>query len=366
MIIGIDASRANHEKKSGVEWYAFFIIQELKKIIPSDVRVILYSDVALIGDLAVLPQNWTQKILKWPPHRFWTQIRLSREMVLHPVDVLFIPAHVPPLIHPKNTVMMVHDVAAIHFPETYNWFERWYSIASAKYAVKNLPAVIVPSQSVKDDLLKLESNVNPHKISIIHHGVNPIFFDRSIPVQLKIPPEDYILFVGRLEEKKNTKRLVEAFTIAKQRGLTFDLILVGQPGYGYEAIKKSIEASSSKHWIRQIPWLNDTDLVSMMRGAAMFVFPGLSEGFGLPILEAFAAGVPVIASNAGSLPEVGGDAVLYIDPLDVNQLVDAIMKLADNRAERERLIALGTERVKQFSWTKAAQETFDVFESLVG
>src|SRR3989338_3186239 len=115
MIIGIDASRANHKQKTGVEWYAWFIIQELKKIIPDTVTVDLYSGVPLVGTLAEPPQNWTQRILKRPLKRFWTQIRLSLKMIPSTrsdlselaqgkPDVLFIPAHVPPLIHPKKTM----------------------------------------------------------------------------------------------------------------------------------------------------------------------------------------------------------------------------------------------------------------------
>lgn len=372
MILGIDASRANHTQKSGVEWYAFFVIQELKKIIPQSWQVILYTDIKLEGEIAELPQNWTQKVLKWPPRRLWTQLRLSIEMIQRPPDILFIPAHVPPLLHPKRTIMVVHDVAAIHFPQSYNHFERWYSVVSARYAVKNLPAVIVPCQFTKNDLLKLEPKINSDKIKIIHLGVNPIFLDKSIlnchSDESQNPgPKDknYLLYIGRLEEKKNTKRLVEAFTLAKQKGLTQRLILVGKPGHGYEAVKEAIDKSSARDSIQQIPWLAENELVSIMRGASLFVFPSLFEGFGLPILEAFAAGVPVLTSTAGSLPEIGGDAAEYVDPLDVDAIAAGMIELTQNNHRREELIAKGLQRVQEFSWKKTAEETFAVFKNLI-
>ena len=175
MVIGIDASRANHEEKTGVEWYAWHLIEEFKKIIPDTHRVILYSDEPLRGALSVLPAHWESRVLRWPPRRLWTQVRLSYEMLVRRPDVLFIPAHVCPIIHPDRTVMTVHDIAAVQFPETYSRFEHWYSLSSARYAVKRLWRVIVPSEHVKKQLLAfVQHDVStPHNIVVIHHG-----FDR--------------------------------------------------------------------------------------------------------------------------------------------------------------------------------------------
>ncbi|OGH64157.1 MAG: hypothetical protein A2821_02645 [Candidatus Magasanikbacteria bacterium RIFCSPHIGHO2_01_FULL_41_23] len=391
MIIGIDASRANHKQKTGVEWYAWFIIQELKKIIPDTVTVVLYSDVPLVGALAELPQNWTQRILKWPPKRFWTQIRLSLEMIRPSTplrvaqgkpfdsaqgkpDVLFIPAHVPPLIHPKKTVMTVHDVAALHFPETYNWFERWYSVASAKYAVKNLPTVIVPSLVVKSDLLTLceqkESRLVGTNIKIIPLGFNPQFSKLLSETQLKKIkekyqlPEKYILAIGRLEEKKNTARLIAAFAKAVTSGLDTELVLVGNPGHGYEKIARALKISPFKNKIKIIPWAEENDLIGILQAAHIFVFPSLYEGFGLPVLQAFASRVPVIISNVGSLPEVAGDAVLYVDPIIVDELARTMLQLTNDSGLRAELIQRGTQRALQFSWEKCARETWEVLNSL--
>src|SRR3989338_7400368 len=174
MIIGIDASRANNEQKTGVGWYAYHLIQELKKTnsqfpIPN-YRVVLYSDRPLEGELAHLPEHWESKVLRWPPKRLWTQMRLSWEMLVRPPDVLFIPAHVFPIIHPKKTVMTVHDVAAVRFPETYNWFELWYTIWSAKTALKKLWKIIVPSEFTKTELSAMSADKNSQNVVVIPHG----------------------------------------------------------------------------------------------------------------------------------------------------------------------------------------------------
>src|SRR3989339_1868807 len=150
MKIGIDASRANNLQKTGVEWYSYFLLKNLKKIIPEDIEVVLYTREKLQGDLAELPKNWSNKVLCWPPKIFWTQIRLSLEMLFHKPDILFVPAHVCPIIHPKKTVMTVHDIAALRFPDSYNWLEEWYSLASVRFALKNISKIITPSQFTKD------------------------------------------------------------------------------------------------------------------------------------------------------------------------------------------------------------------------
>ena len=181
MLIGIDASRANEDEKTGVGWYAWHLIEELKRMehgtlnTEQPARFVLYTLEPLKGELANLPENWTQKVLKWPLKRFWTQIRLSWEMSVNPPDVLFIPAHVFPIIHPKKTVMTVHDTAALRFPKSYNWFERWYTLWSARYAVRKLWKVIVPSHFVKKELLEYIGDKryeigDREKITVIPHG----------------------------------------------------------------------------------------------------------------------------------------------------------------------------------------------------
>lgn len=370
MIIGIDASRANQNQRTGVEEYAFQLIQNWKTIIPEDVRVILYTDQPLQGELAKLPINWTEKVLRWSPRRLWTQIRLSWEMLWYAPDVLFIPAHVFPIIHPRKTVMTVHDIAAARFPETYNWFERWYSLWSAQYAVKKLWQVIVPSEFVKQEILDVFSLSNNDKIKIIPHGFDKNFIDaknildssqRENKLKKYNISRPFIMSVGRLEDKKNTVGIIEAFAELKNPDLK--LVLIGKPGYGYDKVQEAVQKSLNKESIIIPGWVSKSDLPSLMSLAEVFVFPSLYEGFGLPILEAFACGVPVIASQGNCLAEVGGEACIYVDPKDKNSLTKAIEKVLLDPDLKNKMIIHGEDRLKKFSWDKSARETWDIVKS---
>lgn len=400
MIIGIDASRANHEQKTGVEWYAFFVIQELKKILtagnqsfsgeiedPSqppligeEIHVVLYSDEPLKGELAQLPPNWSSKVLRWPPKRLWTQIRLSYEMLVHPPDVLFIPAHVFPLIHPKKTVMTVHDVAALRFPQSYNWFERWYSTWSAKYAVQKLWQVIVPSEFTKTELISLftvlplvgggKEGVSPldEKISVIPHGFDNKFKEKKSDLEVATVLKKYhvqkpfVLSIGRLEEKKNTVRIIHAFQMWKElyHHDDFQLVLVGKFGYGGEKVKKTIEESTVQKDIIHPGYVEQEDIPALFQAAEIFFFPSLYEGFGIPVLEAFASGVPVITSKNTSTEEISGDAALLVHPEDTDDMVGALEDFSKLSDLRENLIEKGKSRLQDFSWQKCAEETANI------
>ncbi len=383
MIVGIDASRANHEQKTGVEWYAFHVIEEMKKItIENKIEFVLYSDVPLKGELAKLPPGWTSKVLRWPPRlrsatsfggqawRFWTQVRMSWEMLWHTPDVLFIPAHVFPIIHPKKTVMTVHDVAAMRFPESYNWFERWYSLWSARAALKSLWKVITPSQFTKDELMNLESGIlnMESKVVPVAHGYDKRYKKIENEIEMDSVLKKYsiqtpfIMSVGRLEEKKNTVRIIEAFNLLRSQipNSKFQILLIGQPGFGYEKVKVAIEQSHYKQDIITPGWVSPDDVPYLMNAASVFVFPSLYEGFGIPVLEAMACGTPVVASTGSCLEEVGGTAAVYVDPQKPQDIAAGVKKYMEDATLRTEKIRLGLERVNGFGWEKCAKQTFKV------
>ncbi|NCO05087.1 MAG: glycosyltransferase family 4 protein [Candidatus Magasanikbacteria bacterium] len=365
MRIGIDASRANNQQKTGVEWYAFHVIEELKKLIPSTHEVVLYTKTPLTGTLAALPTHWSQKVLSWPPQRLWTQCRLSIEMLCNPPDVLWIPAHVPPLIHPKKTIMTLHDVAAIKFPQSYNWFERWYTTWSANYALTHIDTIITPSECTKQELLTINNNPQAN-ITVIHNGYNNSMASRSnndtsaTTIRTKyviITP--YFLTISRLEEKKNTVRIIHAFTQfrAQHKEETYQLVLVGKPGHGYEKVMAAIDTSPYKKDIITPGWVEQADLPAICSQAQAFVYPSLYEGFGIPILEAFAAGIPVITSKHTSTEEIANGAALLVDPLETKEIANAMEHIITDTAHTKELIKKGTNRVAQFSWQACAKQT---------
>lgn len=370
MVIGIDASRANNTQKTGVEWYAFFLIEQLKRQVPSDVQVILYSEKPLEGQLAILPSNWSSKVLHWPPRRFWTQIRMSYEMLFHAPDVLFVPAHVFPLIHPKKTVMTVHDVAALRFPKSYNGFERWYSLWSAKYAITHLSRVIAPSEFTKNELKAL-SNKNQDRVAVIHHGFDQTFREKKSEAQIAEILTKYnirkpfLLSIGRIEEKKNTTNTVRAFEMLRQTYSheNLQLVLIGKPGYGSQKVEEAIHSSRFVSDIIHPGYVEQGDISAIFQAAEALIFPSLYEGFGLPVLEAFAAGVPVVTSKNTSTEEIAGDAAVLVHPQDTKDICDAIEWLLTTADAKQKLIAKGQLRLKDFSWEKCARETWNILSS---
>ena len=372
MIIAIDASRANYTKKTGVEWYAFYIIEELKKHIPSHISVILYSQTPLSGALAKFPSNWQSSVLVWPPKRLWTHIRLSWQIVQDKPDVLFVPSHVPPLIHPKKTVTTIHDVAAMRFPKSYNWFEKWYSLWSAKYAVKHMWRIIVPSAFTKKELCCYTKKEDCGIVYSIPHGYDegykkPVEESKANHILQKHGvTKPFILSVGRIETKKNTIQTVQAFSYLKKEHKNqteiqdLQLVLIGKPGFGYDGVLNAIVQSPYKKDIHILGWMPQNELYMFMQYAKVFVFPSIYEGFGMPLLEAFAAQTAVVAAKGNCLEEVGKDAALYVDPLETTEIADAIHTLVSSDKLTQTYIKKGNNVLRNYSWSICGKKTADI------
>ncbi len=371
MIIGIDASLACREKRTGVETYAFYIISHLASVIPPDVDVRLYSDREFPADLVRhFPPHWKQIILTWPPRFLWTQIRLSFEMFRHRPDILFIPGHVEPFIQPKATVMMVHDVAAWRVPDAYSRFDRWYTLFLTMRACRKNPILLTPSIFTKQELEKLSfERKNTHKaqVVVIPHGhvsreqptdTPQLFIRYGIDTNTR-----YVLCVGRVEYKKNIDTILSAFERLKKSSpqyTTLKLVLAGKPGVGYEHIAHLINRSPYRADIIETGWLSDTDLAYMLYHARALVFVSRYEGFGFPVLEALDFGVPVVASEGNGLEEIGGEYCTYVPSTNPQLICEALEKLLSYSATERAQFAEGSRRlVSRFSWQHSAHETYD-------
>ena len=369
MIIGIDASRANRKQKTGIEWYSYHLIQELKKIslAPGD-KFILYTPSKLQGPLSELPDNWEERILKWAPKYLWTQIRLAWEMFFHRPDLLFVPAHCLPLFSSVRKVVTVHDLGFKHFAKAYSLFQRIFYFLSHYWSLRIAQQIIVPSEFTKNDIL--ENFYSPRgKITVIPLG----YSFKEIPSDVQTDPNSildkykikkpFFFYLGRLEKKKNILGLIKAYQKLREDNPEIeipDLVLGGKPGYGYKKIKKEILVSEN---IKEIGYIAPAELSTLYSLSLALVFPSFYEGFGLPLLEAMANNCPILSSNAGSLPEVGGDAVLYFNPFDLDDIKNVMLRIIKDKELRENLIKKGNERVQSFSWQKCAQSTKKVLFS---
>lgn len=370
MIIGIDASRYAGEKATGVEFYSFEIINGLlEQLRGRKDKVVLYSraKVKLPKEFAKM-KNVENKVLR--AKRFWTLSALTKEMKSHPVDVLFVPSHVLPLSLPEKSVITIHDVAFRHLREAYSFREYHYLNITTRFAVKNAGKIIVPSEATKEDLVKLY-NCEAGKVVVVPHG----FRSRKMPqketdkVMKKSPvfkyfginkDTPYILFVGRLESKKNLVRLVEAFHEISKDFPEYKLVLAGKRGVGFAELIKTVNRLKLADRVIMPGYVNEEEKYALYKYCRIFAFPSLYEGFGMPILEAFYHKKPVLTSFNSSLPEVAHDACIYVDPYDEEEIEHALRRLIKEPRYRDKLVKLGSLRLKEFSWKKAAKKTLKV------
>lgn len=370
MDIGIEASRANRPVKTGVEWYAYHLIQAIKELPEAQSSTWkLYANEALRDGLEVLPPNWQEVRLPWPPRYLWTQGRLSLEMLQRPPKTLFVPAHVLPRVIPRKTVVTVHDVGFYRYPKFYKPIQNVYHRWSTRDIVKRASAIITVSEYSRQELLHF-CKVDPEKVHVTHLGLNEKAY-RKLPaeeaqVSLKRfrMTSPFFLYVGRLEAKKNVLLLIEAFHRYKtDHGLgdPYQLVLAGAAGAHYDDIAEAIARSSVRDQIHVTGYLTETEKRGFLSLATALVHPSWYEGFGFTPLEAMSASCPVLCSRAGSLPEIVGlENALWFDPFDAESLTNALTKIVQDDELCATLRARGREWVYRYSWKKTAQETLQI------
>ena len=370
MVIGIDASRAFRKERTGTEEYSYELIKRLVRL-GSSHQFILYTDRKIeIGNcrrrakaaMVTARKLGNIKIKYMPFPRLWTQIRLSWEMLINPPDVLFIPAHAMPIVRPKKTVVTIHGLEYEYFPEAYSSFERWYLKWSTRFTSRHAWKIITPSQNTKRDLIKFYGT-DSDKIRAIRHGFaksKMMVNSKQITEKSRYP---YLLFIGRLEKRKNILRLIDAFCMLKQKyKIPHRLILVGKPGYGHKNSKFKIQNSKFKSDIIELGYVSQEEKFGLLKNADVFVYPSLYEGFGMPVLEAFSLGTPVVCSSASSLPEVAGNAAILVDPLDVYSIASGVWKILSDKKLNTECVQKGSIQVQKFSWDKCARETLSILE----
>lgn len=367
MLIGIDAHHANKLAKTGTEWYAHDLLRTLPHVDTED-TLRLYTPSPIDLGLLAFARNTENAVLRWPPKRLWTQIRLSSEMLMRPPDALFVPAHAIPFVHPKNTVTTIHDIGFVRSPKLYSRFERFYNLATTAFALRTAKKIIVPSEFTKQEILQCYPSANPEKLVVIHHGFTRDRFAAEVQKtaidavkQRNGIQRPYVLYIGRLQYKKNIPRLVKAFAIAVNSfGMDLDLVLAGKPDFGFEEAQRRIQQHALQERIRILGYISDQERTVLLHGAVAFTFPSLYEGFGFPILEAQASGVPVLTSATASLPEIAGNGALFVNPLIETAIAEGIRSIVTDEKLRNTLRAAGTANLDRFRWEDCARATLGV------
>lgn len=362
MHIALDASRTTVAQRTGTEAYALHLLSALLAL-DSPHRWRLYFRDSPPPELFSPGPNRT--LVTLPQRRLWTHLGLGPALTRDGVDGVFVPAHVLPFRNRTPSVMTVHDLGYLYHPEAHTRLQRWYLDQSTRYAVRHARHLLADSQATRADLIR-HYQADPARITVVYPALPGEFSPvrhpaRRAPVLAKYDlTTRYFLYVGTIQPRKNLIRLIDAFATLPNDGVL--LALAGRPGWLSEPILQHIQARGLGNRVRSLGYVPDEDLPALYSSALAFVFPSLYEGFGFPVLEAMACGAPVIASTAGSLPEVAGEAALLFDPTDSDTLAAHLHEITVNTPLRQTLMMRGFQQAHRFSWQIAAQQTLTVLE----
>ncbi len=366
--VGVDI-RPLYEPLTGIGWYLYHLLHEIAK--RDDVELFLFGD-ARITDLgpmlhADIPPNahlcWFDlrgrgRISR--PQRAITAAAYVLWMALIDCDVMFAPNYFLPRLLgaiARRRVITVHDLTYKRHPELLQKETLHNLQVHMPREIAAADAIICVSESTRDDLLR-SYEVDPRRVFAIHSGVSIAAGGGGATPNL---PDRYILFVSTIEPRKNLRVLLDAFERLKKRGAyDGELVVVGRMGWKSDDLIPRLRSRDVLH----LDYLPPNELASVYRKAEIFVFPSIYEGFGFPLLEAMASGVPSIAARSSSLPEVGADAALYFDPSNARELEGAIEQLLKDRGLCEELIARGKRRGAEFRWDVTAEQTLTVMRKV--
>ena len=375
MHIGFDIS-AQSLPRSGIGQYQIHLLEALLRL-DMDNDYLLYAfnlrNRERFSGIQFPFQNYDIRVSPIPQRLitlWWMMFsRPSLERVVGKCDLYQVSEICIQPTRKAKTVAMVHDLTTILFPE-YHVKSNVFLHNQRFKRLNRVDGILTNSEATKADIVK-HLDINPDKIFVTHLGADKRFCQmekedvHSILQKYQLY-KPYILFVGTLEPRKNVETLIRAFNQLKQsHNIPHELVLAGQKGWLYQKIFEAIESSPFKSDIRQVDYLPDSDVPALMNGAEVFAYPSFYEGFGLPVLEAMQCGTPVIISNISSLPEVGGEACLYIHPESSDELAGTLYKVLRDKAFQKTLSEKGVERAQQVSWEKCAKETLRAYEEVV-
>ena len=368
MRIGVDV-RLFYHRPAGIGWYTLRLLKALARVDKQNFYVLLQHRKQ--SQPLIEGEQFSRATLFTPTHHRFEQWPLSLETKLLGLDLLHSPDFIPPMHNNIPSVITIHDLAFLLYPQ-------FVTAKSARYygqvedAVKRANRIIAVSKSTKNDIIKL-LGVPESKIDVIHEAAGPFFqpIPRARAQQILAAahvhlPERFILSVGTIEPRKNLKTLIHAYHHLRQRyHVTAPLVLAGAPGWLAEdvyALVDKLGLDAVVHFMGRTP---NEQLLALYNLTTVLAHPAHYEGFGLPPLEAMACGAPVVCSDAGSLPEVVGDAAILAAPEDDEAWTAALHQVLSDEHLQQRMAARGKARAQTFSWEKAARKTLDTYRRAV-
>jgi len=372
MRIGIDARILGH-KRSGIGVYTVNLIEQFLK--RRDLQITLFADRPIREEYKYVTDKTEVVLFGQDRRKRWAQFYLPRELKKHRIDVYHATwNNAVPVLTGVPSVLTVHDIIPLVVPGYFkNLRKRYRYIFSMRSALRKARVIITDAESTKADLIKY-FNTPEKKINPIHLGLaqefKPLDTGKTKAILNKFGiTADYIVNVGSFDKRRNIDTLIEAFALFYAgAGKNCQLVLLG----GYDNFTDEIarfnaliEKLNLKRRVIFTNYVSQEEKQGLLCSAKMMVHLSLYEGFCLSILEAMQAGAPVIASNAGSIPEIAGSAAMLVDPLDKAPAAKAIEKLWNDNNLTQEFIKNGYERIKKFSWEKTARETADLYEKIL-
>ncbi len=383
MKIAIEAVNANKLPEHGSETYLYNLIKNLL-LLDRKNSYFLYVDKPVEARAQFRAENATYRLVREIKYLYgickrtffedpWSEFFVAVDLLLavRPDIFVFNAGSRLPFCRPYATVCQIHDLSEYAIPGCYSEEERQVFAGSKPRALRAAARVVALSRRTRDDAIAF-LGVPAGKITVIYPGYDKTIFNAerdernfSRVKQLLNIPGEYVMTTGMIHPKKNLVRLVRAFRNVKTAG-KFDgkLLIVGPDKYRGEEIRREIKDMNPAGDVVFAGCLPVLEMAELLKGAELFVFPALYEGFGLSMLEAMACGIPVVASRAGALPEVASGNALLFDPYSVEELTLAMMEALHNRELRERLRQGALKRAEEFTWDKTADQYLDLFNEL--
>ncbi len=370
MNIWIDGYEANVNQRLGSGQVAAGLLKALYEYDKKNSYTVCLPNEP-INDLPKERENWKYKILK--PKILWSKIALPFTLFKErqKPDLFFSPTHYIPQFSPVKRVGMIFDLSFLHYPGSFAKKDLLQLKYGSKFSIYNSNHIITISDFSKKDILR-NYTIGKDKITVAYPGFDKVSYKKislekinEVLDKFKIT-NPYVVFVGTLQPRKNLIRLIDAIS----RIENLQLVIIGKfkgegrEGWMYEDILERPKKLKLEDKIIFTGFIPTEEVVAFLNGAVCFILPSLWEGFGIPVVEAFACGTPVIVSNVSSLPEVVGKAGLLVNPKSEDQIEQAIRVYLTDKKIRTKMIKLGFEQVKKYSWEKMAKKVIQVFENI--
>lgn len=381
MVIGVDASRAFVSDKTGTETYSFQLLRHMLVLPAAKSHDWVVFTRGISARFLRRKYAWMKgshvQVVEIKMSRLWTQVGLAGATwrsypEVGQLDVLWIPAHTLPVLrNPRvRSVVTIHGLEYEWLPEYENLLQRWYLPLSTKYAISSSDLLLSVSAYTKDQIVA-RLGVLPEKIVIVSEGVDVKFFSKKRTESRKREVMErygitspYLLFLGSLQPRKNLPYLVSVYSRLRKIHPNLQLVIAGAKGWMFDEILAAPKRYGVENSVIFPGRVDDETYAILLQWAVLYVQPSLTEGFGLPVLEAMAAGCPVAVSSGGALPEVVEDAGLVLSGsteslFDEQEWVTKISKVLNSTARRMRMKRAGRMRAKAHTWRKSAKITLD-------